>query len=444
MPNKEKKTPIDFAIVQNAIQSMHLPDFSRATIREIVTVSHLIEQKTGEKFVHMEMGVPGLPPEAIGVRAEIEALQKGLAAKYPPLQGIEPLKKETARFIKAFINTDVNSTCCIPTCGSMQGTFASFLVSGQSNPEKDTVLFIDPGFPVQKDQLKVLGLKYESFDMFDYRGPRLLEKLESYLRSGKICNIIYSNPNNPSWVCLTDSELQGIGKLATDYDAIVMEDLAYFGMDFRKDLSKPFCPPYQPSVSHYTDNYILLISGSKAFSYAGQRIGMSIISEKLFHRSYPALRDRYTIGEFGNVFQNRILYTLSSGTAHSAQWALAAMFKAACDGAYNFLEAVHEYGRRAEKLKHIFCQNGFQIVYDNDMGEEIGNGFYFTVTYPGFSGGALMTELLFYGVSAIALDTTGSRQQGIRVCTSFIDDDQYDVFASRMQAFKQDHPVNNL
>ena len=54
MPNKEKKTPIDFAIVQNAIQSMHLPDFSRATIREIVTVSHLIEQKTGEKFVHME------------------------------------------------------------------------------------------------------------------------------------------------------------------------------------------------------------------------------------------------------------------------------------------------------------------------------------------------------------------------------------------------------
>ncbi len=434
------KTPIDYKAVQESIESMHLPDFSKATIREIVTVSHLIEAKTGEKFVHMEMGVPGLPPEAIGVNAEIEALEKGVAAKYPPLQGVEALKQETARFVKAFINTEVNPACCIPTSGSMQGTFASFLVSGQSDPQKNTVLFIDPGFPVQKDQLKVLGMKYESFDMFSYRGDKLLEKLESYLEKGNICNIVYSNPNNPSWVCLTDKELQGIGHLATKYDAIVMEDLAYFGMDFRKDLSKPFEPPYQPSVSHYTDNYILLISGSKAFSYAGQRIGMSVISEKLYHRSYEALKERYTIGEFGNIFVNRVLYTLSSGTAHSAQCALAAMFKAACDGKYNFLEAVHEYGRRAERLKKIFCENGFHIVYDNDMGEEIGNGFYFTVGYPGFTGGQLMTELLFYGVSAIALDTTGSRQQGIRVCTSFIEDNQYDIFEQRMKAFRDAHP----
>ena len=56
-------------------------------------------------------------------------------------------------------------------------------------------------------------------------------------------------------------------------------------MDFRKDLSTPFQAPYQPSVAHYTDNYILLISGSKAFSYAGQRIGVSCISDKLYHRS---------------------------------------------------------------------------------------------------------------------------------------------------------------
>src|SRR5574344_1323771 len=166
------KTPIDYKAVQESIESMHLPDFSKATIREIVTVSHLIEAKTGEKFVHMEMGVPGLPPEAIGVNAEIEALEKGVAAKYPPLQGVEALKQETARFVKAFINTEVNPACCIPTSGSMQGTFASFLVSGQSDPQKNTVLFIDPGFPVQKDQLKVLGMKYESFDMFSYRGDK--------------------------------------------------------------------------------------------------------------------------------------------------------------------------------------------------------------------------------------------------------------------------------
>ncbi len=430
---------IDKSIVKSVIEEMHLPDFNKATIREIVAIANKVESLTGEKYVRMEMGVPGLAPDAIGTAAEIEALKRGVASKYPMLDGHPDLKKEASRFIKAFIDVDVKPEGCVPTSGSMQGTYASFLVSGQCDPKRDTVLFIDPGFPVQKTQLLVLGLKYESFDMYEYRGDKLIEKVESYLKKGNICNIIYSNPNNPSWFCLTEEELKGIGELATKYDVIVMEDLAYFAMDFRKDLSKPFVPPFQPSVAKYTDNYILLISGSKAFSYAGQRIGVSAISDKLYHRFYQGLANRYSIGEFGTIFVNRILYVLSSGTAHSAQHALAAMFKAACDGKYNFLEGVHEYGRRAAKLKAIFQKHGFHIVYDKDIDREIGDGFYFTVGYEGMTGGQLMYELLFYGVSVISLLTTGSKQEGLRACTSFIQDDQYDVLDERLAEFEKDH-----
>lgn len=430
---------IDKNVVKSVIEEMHLPDFNKATIREIVAIANKVEALTGEKYVRMEMGVPGLAPDAIGTAAEIEALQKGVASRYPMLDGHPELKKEASRFIKAFIDVDVNPEGCVPTSGSMQGTYASFLVSGQCDPKRDTVLFIDPGFPVQKTQLLVLGLKYESFDMYEYRGEKLIEKVESYLKKGNICNIIYSNPNNPSWFCLTEEELKGIGELATKYDVIVMEDLAYFAMDFRKDLSKPFVPPFQPSVAKYTDNYILLISGSKAFSYAGQRIGVSAISNKLYHRFYQGLADRYSIGEFGTIFVNRILYVLSSGTAHSAQYALAAMFKAACDGKYNFLEGVQEYGRRAAKLKAIFQKHGFHIVYDKDIDREIGDGFYFTVGYEGMTGGQLMYELLFYGVSVISLLTTGSKQEGLRACTSFIQDYQYDVLDERLAEFEKDH-----
>lgn len=430
---------IDKNVVKSVIDGMHLPDFSKATIREICTIANKVEALTGEKYVRMEMGVPGLAPDAIGTAAEIEALQKGVASKYPMLDGHPDLKKEASRFIKAFIDVDVNPEGCIPTSGSMQGTYASFLVSGQCDPKRDTVLFIDPGFPVQKTQLLVLGLKYESFDMYEYRGAKLIEKVESYLKKGNICNIVYSNPNNPSWFCLTEEELKGIGELATKYDVIVMEDLAYFAMDFRKDLSKPFQAPFQPSVAKYTDNYILLISGSKAFSYAGQRIGVSAISDKLYHRFYQGLADRYTIGEFGTIFVNRILYVLSSGTAHSAQYALAAMFKAASDGKYNFLEGVQEYGRRAAKLKAIFLKHGFHIVYDKDIDRPIGDGFYFTVGYEGMTGGELMHDLLYYGVSVISLLTTGSKQEGLRACTSFIQDNQYDVLDERLTAFENDH-----
>ena len=69
--------------------------------------------------------------------------------------------------------------------------------------------------------------------------------------------MLYEVITNPTWICFTDTELRIIGELATRYDVVVMEDLAYFTMDFRKDYSIPGKPPFQPSVGKYTDNYIL-------------------------------------------------------------------------------------------------------------------------------------------------------------------------------------------
>lgn len=435
-----KNTPIDKTLIDRAIEEFHITDFGTATIREVKAIAARAEQESGVEFIKMEMGVPGLPPSAVGVAAEIEALQNGMAAIYPDINGLPQLKSEASRFLKAFMNVDLSPEGCVPVTGSMQGTFASFLTCSQCDAKRDTILFIDPGFPVQKQQLVVMGCKYETFDVYDYRGDKLQAKLESYLSQGHISAIVYSNPNNPSWICLNDEELRIIGTLATRYDVIVLEDLAYFAMDFRHDLSRPFQAPYQPSVAHYTDNYILLVSGSKAFSYAGQRIGVSCISNKLYHRAYPGFAQRYGGGTFGTVFIHRVLYALSSGTSHSAQYAMAAMLKAASDGEYNFIDEVKIYGDRARKLKEIFLRHGFHLVYDTDLDQPVADGFYFTIGYPGMSGGQLARELMYYGVSAISLITTGSHQQGLRACTSFINDHQYAQLDERMKLFAAHHP----
>ncbi len=434
-------TPIDKHLIDDAIRNFGIQDFAKATIREVKSIAAYAEKESGEEFIKMEMGIPGLPASQIGVDAQIKALQDGIAHSYPDIQGQPLLKEAASQFVKAFIGVDIKAEGCIPVCGSMQGTFASFLTCSQANKDKDTILFIDPGFPVQKMQLQVLGVKYETFDVYSYRGNKLGAKLESYLRTGRICAIVYSNPNNPSWICLNEEELRTIGTLATRYDAIVMEDLAYFAMDFRKDLSVPFQPPYQASVANYTDNYILLISGSKAFSYAGERIGVTCISDALFHRHYADLCTRYEGLSFGQVFSTRMLYALSSGTSHSAQFAMAAMLKAATEGKYDFRKDIAIYGERAHKMKEIFCRHNFVIVYDTDLDEPIADGFYFTIGYPGMTSGELAHELMYYGVSAICLITTGSEQEGLRVCTSFIKDNQFDLLDKRMAMFAENHPL---
>jgi len=435
-----KETPIKKEIVDRLVAQLGITDFAKATIREVKQVAAMAEKESGVEYIKMEMGIPGLPAAQVGVDAQIQALKDGIAHSYPDIQGYPELKKEASRFVKAFIGVDVAAEGCVPVTGSMQGTYASFLTCSQCSPEKDTVLFIDPGFPVQKMQLKVMGVKFETFDVYDYRGDKLGAKLESYLSKGNICAIVYSNPNNPAWICLNEEELKTIGTLATQYDVVVMEDLAYFAMDFRKDLSKPFEAPYQATVARYTDNYMLLISGSKAFSYAGERIGVVCISDKLFHRHYEALAARYEGLPFGLVFSTRMLYALSSGTSHSAQYALAALLKAASDGTYDFRSDIRVYADRAHKLKEIFLRHGFHVVYDKDLDEPIADGFYFTIGYKRMTSGELAKELMYYGVSAICLITTGSHQEGLRVCTSFIEDHQYDQLEERMAIFEENNP----
>jgi len=292
----------------------------------------------------------------------------------------------------------------------MQGCYLAMMVAGRRFKNRNKILFIDPGFPVNKLQSRVLGLPYESFDVYDFRGDRLEDQLRSYFDQGDIAAVLYSNPNNPSWICFTDKELAIIGRLCTQYDVVALEDLAYFGMDFRKDYSQPGRPPYIPSVANHTANYILLISSSKSFSLAGQRIGMTAISPVLFNSEGDNLEPWFGSNRFGYAYIFGGMYALSSGVCHSAQHGLARLLEAVNSGQYNFVEAVQEYGERAREMKKLFTDNGFKIVYDLDEDEPLADGFYFTVAYPGFSGVELVEELLYYGISGISLATTGSKR----------------------------------
>lgn len=427
-------------LVERAVKELHIADLSQATIGDVLLVAQFLEKETGIPFIRMDQGSPGLAANRIGIEAEKAALDRGVGSQYPAAAGVPELKMEASRFVKAFLDVDISPRACVPTTGSVAGSFGSFIACTRRIPGKDKVLFIDPGFPIQKSQLRVIGAQWEEFDIYNYRGEALRDKLESFLSKGDIAAIIYSNPNNPAWICLEEEELQIIGELATKYDAVVMEDLAYFCMDFRRDMGHPFEAPYPPTVARYTDNYILMLSSSKIFSYAGQRIALICISDKLFDRQFPALASRYKdAGVFGPTLIASILYMITSGCTASTQYAYAEMLRLSTEGQINFVEDTREYARRAERMKKIFTDNGFHIVYDYDATQVVGDGFFFTIGYGNMKGGELLRELLYYGVSSISLSTTGSGQEGVRACTSRMRDELYPVMEERMKAFHEDH-----
>ena len=434
------KQLVDNICIDFGLRNAH--ELGAASIRQLVGVVKDIERATGEEFVHMELGEPGLPAERIGIEAEHEALLNGYGAKYPVITGIPELKHWGSEFVKAFVGLDIPDECIVPTVGSMQAAFALNMTMSQLDKKRDTVLFIDPCFPVQKQQCKVIGVRVDCFDVAQHRGEALAEELEKHFKTGRIAAMLFSNPNNPSWMCLTERELEIIGQLATKYNVLVIEDLAYLNMDFRdKKRGVPYQPPYQPSVGRYTNNCVHMISASKMFSYAGQRGAIVAMNPALAHRCFPSLGERYgNDGQFLRNFVYIVLYSLSSGVTHSVQFAMAAMFKAACQGQLHFVDNTREYERRAARIKQIMVKNGFHIVYDKDAdGREVGNGFFFTFGYKDWTGEKMLNKLIYYGVSAIALGSTGAQREGMRGCASAIREDQYALLDERLKKFNEDY-----
>ena len=409
-------------------------DLRQVSIRELNRLVDELATQYKVEFLRFEFGIPGLTPHHIGPEEEIRILkdEPQVLGTYPPFDGVPRLKKATAEFVKNFLNIEVDAKCCVPSVGAMHSGFICQSIAGRLRPESNTILYLDPGFPVSKLQAKFLGLKKASIDLYDYRGEKLIDEIERRFSTGQIGGLLWSSPNNPSWVCLKKKELQGMGKLLTKYDVIGIEDAAYLGMDYRQDYSVPGQQPFVPTIASSTENYFLIISSSKIFSYAGQRIAVTIIAPGLMEKRYPNLRQYYSTEQVGHAFVHGGIYLTTAGVSQTPQHALAALFEAASTGKYRFLDEVRIYSHRAEKMKKVFQENGFNLVYDEDMGQPIGDGFYFTVSHSGLTGEELLFEMLRYGMAGIPLSTTGSGKEGIRICVSLIREDQMNELENRL------------
>ncbi|MDG1544014.1 MAG: pyridoxal phosphate-dependent aminotransferase [archaeon] len=434
-----KNTPVSKKIISEIFDETGF-DQNNLSIRETNRLATIISKKGGIDFIRMEMGIPNIPPSEIAKEAEKEAIDRGMQGFYPPFDGIPELKSAGSEFVKAFLDVNVKPENVIPTCGSLQGGYISQALAGKMHPGKDTILYLDPTFPVTRYQAKFLGLNSTGIELYDNRGERLIEAINEKVKNGNIGGILWSSPNNPSWSCLTENELEGIAKICDENDILAIEDLAYLGMDFRKDYSQPYQKPYIPTIGKFGINWVTLISASKAFSFPGPRCGLAIISPKLNKMEFEGLEDFCGRKRFGHAFALGGLYVTTSGTSHTAQFALAEMLKASAEGKFNFIKITSEYGERAKLVRKLFLKYGFKQVYEKDMDEIVGDGFYLTMSYPNYDGNNLMLELMRYGISTITLKSTGSnRHEGLRICISFVDLKDMPLLEEKLKKFMENN-----
>lgn len=62
--------PVSRQSIDEVLRRLDIADIGRTTIRQCVNVSHELEKLSGEKFVHLEFGIPGLNACQIGIDAQ--------------------------------------------------------------------------------------------------------------------------------------------------------------------------------------------------------------------------------------------------------------------------------------------------------------------------------------------------------------------------------------
>ncbi len=165
-------------LVAEACSACNVSDLSHATIGEILLAAQYLENKTGIPFVRMDQGLSRPTCQPLRRRGGEEGSRLRHLLAVSRCRRVQGLKEAASRFVKAFIDVDIDPRGCVPTTGSVEGTFAAFIACTQRIPGKDKVLFIDPGFPIQKSQLRILGIEWRNFDIYSWRGA---EKLRSML-----------------------------------------------------------------------------------------------------------------------------------------------------------------------------------------------------------------------------------------------------------------------
>jgi aspartate/methionine/tyrosine aminotransferase len=425
--------PLDVAYIDRLIEDTGL-DLETIGIRNLKRLVDRITSKFGVEFLRFEFGIPGLPAYDLAVRAECEALQQGLGNQYAPFDGVPRLKQAAADFAKKFIDIDVSPENCVPTVGAMQGCFLGLAIAGRLWENRDTVLLLDPGFPVNKLQIRFLGLRQESIELHDYRGQKLVDEVRRRIEEDRISAILYSNPNNPTWINLSEDELKGIGQICNQHRIVVIEDLAYFCMDFREDYGKPGVPPYPPSIGRHCENYFIIISASKIFNYAGQRVAITIVSPELMTSRAENLEKYFNTDLVGVAFIQGGVYVTTACIPQSVQHAMAALMEASCRGELDFVSTLGEYGKRSKFMKECFLRHGFRLAYESDLGRPLADGFYFTLARDGMTSGELVRHMLYFGMAGIPLGPAGSEIPGVRICVSLTDDSKFAELEERVAA----------
>ncbi|WP_231947672.1 pyridoxal phosphate-dependent aminotransferase [Jiangella sp. DSM 45060] len=214
--------------------------------------------------INLGQGFPDTDGPAEILEAATQAIHGGLN-QYPPGPGVPVLRQSIARHQKRFYGLDVDPDSeVLVTAGATEAIAATILALCEPG---DEVVTFDPVYDSYAASIALAGAVKRTVTL---RWPDFaVDEAELRAAFGPRTRVVLVNtPHNPTGKVFTRAELEAIGALAREHDAIVVTDEVYEHQVFDDAVHVPVAT--LPGLGERT---VTVSSAGKTFSVTGWKVG---------------------------------------------------------------------------------------------------------------------------------------------------------------------------
>jgi aspartate/methionine/tyrosine aminotransferase len=237
----------------------------------IPTITQLARGNPGTISLGQGVAYYGPPQQAY------DEIQKQLCSPklnaYGPVEGIPELTQALANKLKTRNNISINAHNKVFVTAGSNMAFSSLMLA-IADPD-DEIILLTPYYFNHEMAIRLADAKPVLVPILDDYHPdvdRIKQAITSKTRA-----IVTVSPNNPTGAVYTQEELTTINQLCAQHGIYHISDEAY--EDFLHEGRKHFSPA---SLVNSETHTISLYSLSKAYGFAGWRVGYMVIPTTLF------------------------------------------------------------------------------------------------------------------------------------------------------------------
>ena len=340
--------------------------FTESVIREMTREA----MKYGA--VNLSQGFPDFPaPEDIK-RVAMQAIADDVN-QYAITWGAKDFREAIARKTKWYLGFDIDPEAEITvTCGSTEGMIAAMMAT--VDPGEEVIVF-EPFYENYAPDAILSGARprYVPLRAPDWSFDR--EELRAAF-SPKTKAIIICNPNNPTGKVFTREEMEFIGGLCREFDALCFTDEIYEHILYPREGAE-IEHISMAQIQGMRDRTVIVNSMSKTYSVTGWRVGYCVASPEITN-AIRKVHDFLTVGAAAPL-QTAGAYALSLPPAYYDQ--LQADYRArrdlilpelekagfgtfSPDGAYYIMTDISGFGFKddVEFTRHLIREVGVACV----------------------------------------------------------------------------------